>query len=165
MNSLRSIGALGVMGVMVLAGVWLGGASASAEGYGPAGCGLGSIIIGSEPGFSQVFAATTNGTSQSQTFGITSGTSNCDWKPGKQARAFIEGNREAFVKDMARGRGETITALSTIAGCESAKRLGTRLQERFRSLVPDASSSDAQVSERVIDLLRSDTSLACVDLS
>ncbi len=50
---------------------------ASAAPYGTAGCGLGSIVIGSKPGMMQIFAATTNGTSASQSFGITSGTSNC----------------------------------------------------------------------------------------
>ena len=50
--------------------------SAWAGGYKSAGCGLGSMII-KDDGFVQVFAATTNATSGSQTFGITSGTSNC----------------------------------------------------------------------------------------
>ena len=50
-------------------------ATVSAQ-YGMAGCGLGSVVI-SDDGFLQVFAATTNGTSYSQSFGITSGTSNC----------------------------------------------------------------------------------------
>ena len=45
--------------------------------YGDAGCGFGSMIFGNQAGFMQVFAATTNGTSGSQTFGITTGTLNC----------------------------------------------------------------------------------------
>src|SRR6266545_2071443 len=45
--------------------------------YGLAGCGLGSMLIGSKPGIVQIFAATTNGSFGTQTFGITSGTSNC----------------------------------------------------------------------------------------
>src|SRR5437868_47659 len=49
-----------------------------AGGYGMAGCGLGSLLFGpvNEP-FAQVLAATTNATFATQTFGITSGTSNC----------------------------------------------------------------------------------------
>ena len=58
-------------------GLFLTSASAMADGYGPAGCGLGSMIFEPDSGFTQVFAATTNGTSGNQTFGITSGTSNC----------------------------------------------------------------------------------------
>ena len=42
------------------------------------GCGLGSMAFEGNDGLiSQVSAATTNGTSGNQTFGITSGTSNC----------------------------------------------------------------------------------------
>ena len=55
--------------------------------YGPAGCGLGSIVMGSKPGFMQVFAASTNGCSGSQTFGITTGTSNCKDAPSGEASA------------------------------------------------------------------------------
>lgn len=43
--------------------------------YNMAGCGLGSLII-KDDGMVQIFASTTNGTGV-QTFGITSGTSNC----------------------------------------------------------------------------------------
>ncbi|HAS17244.1 MAG TPA: hypothetical protein DCR39_04980 [Nitrospiraceae bacterium] len=38
----------------------------AAEGYGAAGCGLGSMIFGNETGGIQVIAATTNATSQRQ---------------------------------------------------------------------------------------------------
>src|SRR6266571_3742686 len=42
--------------------------------YGAAGCGLGSMVFGNQPGGVQVLAATTNATGI-QTFGITTGTS------------------------------------------------------------------------------------------
>ena len=43
------------------------------------GCGLGSMIIKNQNStMLQAIAATTNGTSGNQTFGITSGTSNCN---------------------------------------------------------------------------------------
>jgi len=54
----------------------LGASSAMADSFGMAGCGLGSMLIQSN-GKEQIFVATTNGSSGSQTFGITSGTSNC----------------------------------------------------------------------------------------
>src|SRR3954469_775685 len=75
--------------------------------YGLAGCGLGSMVFGDQKGSIQILAATTNSTFGSQTFGITSGTSNCvDSGPGTSgARIFIEGNREALAKDAARGSG------------------------------------------------------------
>ncbi len=144
----------------------VGASTAHDVDYGPAGCGLGSMMIGSNPGFSQVFASTTNGTSNSQTFGISSGTSNCSTKGGTAStRSFIEGNLEALAKDMARGQGETIVALSALAGCADASAVGTVLQSQFKSVVPDATTADGVVSGRIVELLLQSDALACHDLS
>lgn len=43
--------------------------------YGMAGCGLGSVLMGSRG--AQISAGTTNGTSYNQSFGISFGTLNC----------------------------------------------------------------------------------------
>lgn len=129
--------------------------------YGPAGCGLGSMAFGTQPGFVQVLAATTNGMF-GQTFAITSGTSNC----GKSlfalegTKIFIEGNREALAKDAARGQGETIVALRHIAACQAeAAELGRALQQHFPALFPAASTE--QVRDSVIQFLRTEPSLGC----
>jgi hypothetical protein len=155
------------IGCMVASIVLIGAGIAAAEGpaYGPAGCGLGNMIIGGGHGFSQVFASTTNATSASQTFGITSGTSNCNMHGTEgQARSFIENNREVLAKEMSRGRGETVATLSRIAGCADPSAVGSTLQSEYRSVFPDASVSDASVSERIVDLLRDDEALACQSL-
>jgi len=131
--------------------------------YGLAGCGLGSMIFGDQKGAIQILAATTNGTFGSQTFGISSGTSNCveSGSSAQGARTFIEGNREALAKDAARGSGETITTLSAMAGCKDAKAVGARLQKRFVQLFPGEKTPGEQVSQNVIKELRADSSLAC----
>ena len=93
----------------------------SGNGYGMAGCGLGSILFGAKPGKIQIIAATTNGIYGNQSFGITSGTSNCDIpEMGQQAAAFIETNREIVMKEAARGEGETVTALSVLLNCNES---------------------------------------------
>ena len=103
-------------------------APAVAAPYGMAGCGLGSIVFGNKPGIVQIFAATTNGTFNSQTFGITSGTSNCvDTSGASSSRLFIDVNREALAKDMSRGSGDTIKSLSAIAGCKDSEAVGAHL--------------------------------------
>ena len=142
--------------------------TASADPYGSAGCGLGSILIGNKPGFTQVFAATTNGTSLSQSFGISSGTSNCDAggvpAAGKAAKVFIEANREALAKDIARGSGETIETLAELAGCGDAVKVGASLQKSFKTIFPSSKVSTDQVSSSVITRLQSDAALACKSL-
>lgn len=78
----------------------------SGQGYGMAGCGLGSILFGAKPGKIQIL----------------SGTSNCDIpEMGQQAAAFIEVNKEVVRKEAARGEGETMTALSVILNCSETK--------------------------------------------
>lgn len=136
---------------------------AQARAYGPAGCGLGSLIFEPSSGFTQVFAATTNGTFGNQTFGITSGTSNCAGGSGgsASAKAFVETNRVALARDIARGQGETIDSLSRLAGCRTSSAVGSSLQLRFDQIFTDVAASDGQVSDNVIEALRSDASLAC----
>jgi hypothetical protein len=152
-------------GFGLLGALMLVSATAAADGpkYGTAGCGLGSIVIGNTPGFVQVFAVTFNGTFANQLFAISSGTSNCDSGSGgaKSAKVFIETNREALAKDIARGNGETISSLSQLAGCSDATAVGASLQRNFKTIFPQSSMSDSQVSENVMSSLRTDKALGC----
>jgi hypothetical protein len=136
-------------------------------GYGSAGCGLGTLLFEPSNGFTQVFAATTNATSGTQTFGITSGTSNCDgagYQPGSTG-AFIESNRSALAKDIVRGKGATISGLTDVAGCSNTKAVGEALKKNFTTIFPAASASDRDVSESLMQVLKSDASLSCTNLT
>jgi Protein of unknown function (DUF3015) len=137
--------------------------SAVAGNYGTAGCGLGSIVFGSKPGYIQILAATTNGTFASQTFGITSGTSNCADTGGgtPSAAAFIQTNREALAKDISRGNGETIKNLATLSGCVDTAAVGATLQKNFKVIFPTAEISNTEVSTNVLTVLKSEKSLSC----
>jgi hypothetical protein len=134
--------------------------------YGMAGCGLGSMLIGSKPGIVQIFAATTNGFLGTQTFGITSGTSNCGTSSGATAstKNFVETNRAVVAKDIARGQGETIATLSTLAGCRDTQQVGSSLQKNFKRIFPDPAIADRQVASNVVSVLKSDEALSCAKL-
>ena len=130
--------------------------------YGAAGCGLGSMAFGSQPGGLQIIAATLNGICGNQTFGITFGTSNCG--PGLLAqgtRNFVEANREVLAKDIARGEGEAIGALTVINRCADSRAVGAALQARFGAIFPAADVSDAQVTEAILETLHGDAALGC----
>jgi hypothetical protein len=148
------------MAVMSVASV------AMADGYGTAGCGLGSIVFGDKPGMIQILAATTNGTSANQTFAITSGTSNCGSSEVSEAsaKAFVETNREALAKDAAKGKGETIASLATLAGCSDAAAVGATLQSNFSTIFPQASVTDQQVGLSVVETLKAHPELSCKQL-
>lgn len=130
--------------------------------YGTAGCGLGSLIFGNEKGGVQVLAATTNGTFFNQTFGITTGTLNCG--PGLVAsgtKNFVEGNREALAKDISRGEGEAIGAITVINGCKDSRAVGAALQTNFGAIFPSEKATNDDVTEAILRTLHSDASLGC----
>jgi hypothetical protein len=100
------------------------------QGYGMAGCGLGSVVFGQEPGLVQIVAVTLNQTGY-QTLAITSGTSNCG-ESGKQARAkqFINVNKEALSNDIARGSGDSVASLAEVMGCQNTD-FSTQLRKNY----------------------------------
>ncbi len=108
--------------------------------YGMAGCGLGSMLFGDKPGMVQVLAATTNGSFASQTFGITSGTSNCTEggtvAKAKEQEAFVEVNYTQLERDTAMGGGEYLSAFATLLGCsvEAHNELGIKAQAHHDTL-------------------------------
>jgi hypothetical protein len=125
-----------------------GGPGYGPPGYGPgyygmAGCGLGSLIFGpdNEP-VAQVLAATTNGTFATQTFGITSGTSNCVSggviRAEREQAAFAEVNFDDLKRDMAAGGGEYLRSFSSLLGCEQSARPAffKMTQDRFGTILP-----------------------------
>lgn len=90
--------------------------------YGMAGCGLGSVLIGSGGG--QLSASTTNQSSGNQVFGITSGTSNCK-TPAQMAiiieqQEFLATNLVTLQKEMAQGAGPSLEAFVEVLGCEDS---------------------------------------------
>jgi hypothetical protein len=141
-------------------------ANTNIAGFGMAGCGLGSMLFGKQPGMIQILAATTNGTFGSQTFGISTGTSNCtDTSPGPAtSKAFIEGNRDAVAKDISRGQGETIASLTTLAGCQDSKQVGAVLQSDFALIFPTATVTGSQAGDNVVQVLRGHPELSCKKL-
>ncbi len=130
--------------------------------YGTAGCGLGSLAFGDSPGAVQILASTTNGIFGTQTFGITSGTSNCGpalWAEGTQK--FIEANREVVAKDISRGEGESIGALAAINRCADPTAVGAALQRRYAAIFPSEDASDEAVTQAILETLRADADLGC----
>lgn len=140
------------------------GPTAFAAGYGDAGCGLGSMVMGTNPGFSQVFAVTTNGTSGTQTFGITSGTSNCvqGGAVSMEMRVphYLEVNRFALAKEAARGGGETVSGLASIMGCDS-RTLGQALQRNYDDVFVKTNMEASAMERKILEGIEADRSGTC----
>ena len=153
-----------ILGLIVVIGVAMAARSASAQVYGAAGCGLGSVLFGAKPGFIQVFAATFNYTFGNQTFGISSGTLNCGPQGPTGTVAYVEANRQQLAKEIARGSGETIDGLASVAGCRDSKIVATRLQAQYKAIFPAAALTDQQIGQNVVTVLKSDRTLSCSKL-
>jgi hypothetical protein len=141
-------------------------AARAAEGYGSAGCGLGSLVFGNQTGMIQILAATTNGVFASQTFGITSGTSNCAAggvvKAQREQAAFAEVNFQDLKRNMAAGGGEFLTSFATLLGCEESAKpaLATMTQAKYEVILPSEKSGPMDLLGGVKTQIKSDPALA-----
>lgn len=109
---------------------------------GDAGCGLGSMIFQENKKGHQILAATTNGTAGSQTFGITTGTSNCSAQGfvlnEKKIQHFAEANKSDLTREMAQGQGEKLAVLASLYGCDDASAFGQMTQSNYSQIVTSA---------------------------
>ncbi len=114
--------------------------------YGSAGCGLGAMVFGDKSGPLQIVAATLNGTAGSQTFGMSSGTSNCGPSVFSQAetKAFIDNNAVALENDIVRGQGETLSTLSKMMKCDESV-LSLTLKNNYKDIYSSADQSGSKV--------------------
>ena len=121
------------------------------------GCGLGSQVIKNQDStLMQIFAATTNGTSGNQTFGITSGTSGCA-KPAKfvsndKANEFVANNMDVLALDISNGQGEALTTLATLLNVSNTEEFNTVLQANFDKIYTSEKVSSADVIDNIISL-------------
>lgn len=128
----------------------LGTSPAFAAKWGMAGCGLGSMVFADQPGFIQVVAATLNGTSGNQTFGMTSGTLNCTEGGGTASLNYIENNKVALQNDISRGQGDTLTGLLNMWGCENYSAVGSVLQQNYNQINVEQAASMKSSLQNVI---------------
>ncbi len=140
--------------------------TATAAKYGAAGCGLGSIVFENDNSKMQILAATTNGTFYSQTFGITTGTSNCTaggtaLNSEKEQQLFAEANQKQLSRDMAQGGGEYVTALSSLLGCDNANQLASLTQKNYEVIFPHAQTTPEQMLRSVKEVATKDPVILC----
>ena len=128
--------------------------------YGLAGCGAGSVLMGKRG--AQIFAGTTNGTASNQWFGITSGTLNCVDSASAEVASrmdqFILVNRTQLQGDIARGQGETISAIGTYMGCSSNK-IGPALKASYSNIFTGDVKAN-EISDSIITVIMSNPELA-----
>jgi hypothetical protein len=150
--------------VIAILALSLASLPALAGDYGDAGCGLGSLVWGSNKGkLAQICAATTNATSYSQTFGITTGTSKCTSsgfvKAEHEQEYFANVNRDALYQEMAAGHGETVAGLAALMGCENVKAFSTFTQTHYAQIFPTAETTGADMLRNLHSQMSADGNL------
>jgi hypothetical protein len=130
--------------------------------YGAGGCGLGSMLLGNEPGMIQVLVLTLNSLAYNQTFGISSGTLNCEKTPTKfvanpQLNQFVVANLDSLAKDIARGEGESLNTLAELTGLSSDKKVAVfqKLQANFSNIFPSEKVEAPEVIDQIMKILNS----------
>lgn len=118
------------------------------------GCGLGSLIIKDQStSVLQALAATTNGTSGNQTFGITSGTSNCnkpsDFVSNDKLNKFVEENMDELALDISAGHGETLSTVAKLMNVENNEAFSAKLQSNFTSIYSNENVTSATVIDSI----------------
>jgi len=134
-------------GLFALAVLLVAASAASAKGGSQtsAGCGWGTMLFESKTKkLHLILAATTNGTSANQTFGITSETIGCTsdgtWVSNdKKVEAYADVNFERLSKEMAQGGGEYLSGLAALMGCKDEaerKAFYSLAQQRYEKIIP-----------------------------
>ncbi|PJZ46938.1 DUF3015 domain-containing protein [Leptospira brenneri] len=127
----------------------------SAEPYGMAGCGLGSMVPAWKNDIGQVVAATTNGSLSSQTFGITSGTSNCTTdgivRADRVQEVFVTYNEEPLELETTQGTGERIRTIASLLGCPThGIELGKLMKEKHSYIFEKSKEGDSTTRSQLI---------------
>lgn len=153
-----------VLAVLAVAVVALPGITLAKGGNHPmAGCGLGYVLFGNQDNdkVKQIFAATTNGTSGNQTFGMTTGTSGCTEdgavKMVKEAEVFAEVNLDSLRREMALGQGEYVNAFASLLGAkgEQVPAMVSMFQKEYNQLFPNATTTSGEMLASLTSILNS----------
>ena len=123
------------------------------------GCGLGTVLWGDKADnnvLSQSLQVTTNGTSGNQTFGITSGTLECD-QPTKVAASeklmeFVYASMDNLARDIASGKGESLTTIAELMSVpsEDCNEFYVTLQNNFEYIFETGKESPATILDRIV---------------
>jgi hypothetical protein len=131
---------------------------AAGKAHSNTGCGLGTLLwkdAADDSILSQTLQATTNGSTYTQFFGITSGTSECD-QPTNIAKndrvnEFVVANMDNLAKDIAMGRGETLDTFAELLQIPAEKRAEFygKLQANFAKIFTSENVVLAEVVDNV----------------
>lgn len=123
------------------------------------GCGLGTMLWAGKADnsiISQSSQATTNGSFGAQTFGISSGTSECgapsNIVQNDRLNHFVRANMDNLAKDIAQGNGESLDTFAELLQVPSDQRpvFNAKLQRNFDKIFTSSSVELASVIDNSV---------------
>jgi len=105
---------------------------------------------------SQTFAVTTNGTFGNQTFGITSGTSNCEqyksFVYNERLNTFVADNMDNLARDIARGQGEYLNTLAVLMEVPDTQKgvFSSHMQTHFSDIYTSDKVTHSEVVKNIL---------------
>ena len=144
--------------------------AASAHAVQTAGCGVGGMLLEGHEGLPyNVLAATLNGISGNQTFGMTTGTLGCgEGLDGLAAlQMYVDDNLDALAMDAARGEGEALDTLATLWGMDEAAKadFARAAQTNFSSIFTSEAITSGEVLSNLNRVVSEEEKLAAYTLS
>ncbi len=145
--------------LVVVVGTAFAADSSVGEAHKNTGCGLGTMLFQNNADNStilQSLQATTNGTFGTQTFGITSGTSECDqptqFAKNDRMNEFVVANMDNLAKEIAMGKGETLEAFAELLQVPANERPAfyQKLQANFAKIFTSENVQFAKVVDNVV---------------
>jgi hypothetical protein len=125
------------------------------------GCGLGTMLWenkADDSSISQALQATTNGTFGSQTFGLSTGTSECKqptrFVKNEKVNQFVAHNIDNIAKDIAMGKGESLDTLAELMEVSADKRPAfySKLQVNFSRIFTSEKVEAADVIDNILSI-------------
>ncbi|MCC5846087.1 MAG: DUF3015 family protein [Verrucomicrobia bacterium] len=124
------------------------------------GCGIGTMALGDETGLLSHLAATfLNNISGNQTFGISSGTLECEQATAmvsvKEVETFIANNMDHIVIEASMGEGAYLSALADLLQIEEANRgnFFLSMQVNFDRIFPADNLTASHVTGSIVKLI------------
>jgi hypothetical protein len=142
--------------------------SAAANAGNSAGCGLGSTIFDGKKGLlPNILAATTNGSSGNQTFGMSTGTLGCDQNDVVKSKdktlfAFADENLNEIASDAAKGNGEYLNSVASIIEIKESDKAHffQIVQNNFSEIFSDENTTTKDVVASLNKVIKSDSTLS-----
>ncbi len=123
------------------------------------GCGLGAMLIthNNDTLIGNLAMTFLNGTFSNQTFGITTGTSECD-KPthfvkNERLQEFVVANMDNLAKDIVVGKGETLDSFAELLNIPVEQRPAfyAKLHDSFMKIFTSEKVEMAQVIDNIVE--------------